>query len=547
MALVLSRHVSWLRLGADAHLGGHAFRGPRSVVDDEQRAHLESFREPLEVESFLARQPADARPHLAARLELWRRQGLLIEASLDEDRELQGEFGADAEAVKAGIRRTQMRARHDPRVRFRLGATAIAPAPEDAWKVVYLGLCLVLPSVDALVELGAARGCAIEALGSFPADLALIDEQRPDFIVIGDLPRVGLGHRDDRPAPYVDAAHALVLEIRRRSDAPILVRNLPGPTCSLGGLADRGATSHVNKVRTINLALARLAERLPEVHVVDIDQALAVAGKDGLVDDMVVLSHHLASLTWLAERAARDPIASSAYDAAELLRTAAAPRERLEAEYLLAGEDLRVMLALRGARRPAPARPAAVPRATADPVSAPDDQQAFVASLGLRCTIRRETDDLHLARVLELVHGTTQLNTTGETPTLAELAAATLYTLSAADRFADYGLVGACITDGARVRQLVLSCRVLGLGLEQVLLRAAGTDAARRAKASVVEGRLIVTARNQPARHLFASCGFAPATDDPTRWSIDAAALDASPPPPYAVTRVAFEQGTVAT
>lgn len=90
------------------------------------------------------------------------------------------------------------------------------------------------------------------------------------------------------------------------------------------------------------------------------------------------------------------------------------------------------------------------------------------------------------------------------------------------------------------IRQLVLSCRVIGLGLEQVLLRVAAADAARRANATVVEGRLIATSLNQPARHLFASCGFSP-TDDASRWTIDATSLDGSPPTSFAVTRVGFE------
>jgi FkbH-like protein len=169
------------------------------------------------------------------------------------------------------------------------------------------------------------------------------------------------------------------------------------------------------------------------------------------------------------------------------------------------------------------------------------DPDAFVASLEMRCTIRRERDERNLARIVELVHRTTQLNTTGEQPTPAELRSCALYTLAAADRFADYGLVGVCITDGAVIRQLVLSCRVIGLGLERVLVRAAAADAAQRTSASVVEARLIATPRNQSARHVFASCGFSRDADDPARWSIAASALDVPEPPPYAVTRVGFD------
>jgi len=692
-------------LGNDVVLCGHAFRGPRDLIDAAHRVHLEAFRAPRDADAYLAAAAPETREALRAKLQVWLRQGLLVDRSLDEDAQLQREFGTHVENVRTGVRRAQMRSRHDPRLRQRLAPAPITPAAKDAWKVVYLGLCLVLPSVDLLAELAAEHGCDVQALGTFPADLALLDEEKPDFVVIGDLPRIGLGYRDGHPVQYVEAVRQLIDDIRRRTAAPILVRNLPGPTCSLGGLADRGATSHINKVRAINIGIAALAEELADVHVIDIDQALALAGRSGLVDDMVVLSHHLASLTWLAERAAREPVPGSIYDASELLRSIGVPRERLEAEYLLAGEDLCVMLALRGVGRrkvvvvdldetlwpgvlaetgaPFPPQLAVdvhphhlylglheallalrdrgillacvskndeslvkelwrypptfdrshtltldafvthrinwndkvenllsiadelglsidtfaliddnpherarvqarlpgvmvlgenpfgvrwqllthpafqVPQITDEARRRSDMVRgqlarerarvvtpapgAFATSLDMRCTIRREHDDEHLARVIELVHRTTQLNTTGEKPSPAQLAACTVYTLAAVDRFADYGIVGACITDGGVVRQLVLSCRVIGLDLEQLLLRVAGADLAHRTSAARIAGRLVTTPRNQPARNLFAACGFVRDADDDTLWTIAATELAAPTELPYVVMRVGFD------
>lgn len=340
-----------VELAGGAYLCGHAFRGPRDLINVEARSHFDAFRAPRDPDAYLAAQPAEQRDAVSAKLHVWFRQGLLVDAGVDEDVQLQREFGSHVESVRDGVRRAQMRSRHDPRVRGRIAPAAVVPAPTDAWNVVYLGLCLVLPSADVIAELAAEHGCNVHAVGTFPSDLALLDEENPDFVVVGDLPRLGLGFRDDQPVRYVEDVRQLVTEIRQRTAAPILVRNLPGPTCSLGGLADRGAASHVNRVRAINIGIAALADEIADLHVVDIDQALALAGKSGLVDDMVVLSHHLGSLTWLAERAARDPISSSSYDASGLLLSIDGPRGRLAAEYLLAGEDLRVMLAVRGVGR----------------------------------------------------------------------------------------------------------------------------------------------------------------------------------------------------
>ncbi len=700
-SLVLTRHISFLPLESGLVLCGHAFKGPRNVVDLEQRAHLDAFRWPTEVDAYVQRHGGDAagRELLTARIAVWYRQGLLVDASTDEDRVLAREFGSTVDDVRGGVRRAQMRSLHDPRTRGLVGAAPVVPAPVATWKVVYLGLCLVLPGLDGLIELASRQGIAVEGIGSFPLDVDLVAEQQPDFVVIGDLPRVGLGWRDTRPLQYVAEVRAQVAAVRARTAAPILVRNLIAPTCSLGGLADRGADSHINRVRALNVELAALAAELDEVYIVDIDQALSLAGKAGLVDDMVVLSHHLGSMTWLVERAHREPLASSAYDAAELLHAVGHPRERLAAEHVIAAEDLRVMSALRGVGRrkvvvvdldetlwpgilaetgaPFPPDLAVdvyphhlylglheallalrdrgillacvskndrevvealwkypstfdgLPRLTladfvtsridwndkadhlisiaaeldlaietfafiddsprereavrerlpgvmvlganpfgvrwtllTDPAfqvptvsdearrrsemvkgqlareetrAVAADPAAFRASLDLRCTLRRETDETHLARVTELIHRTTQLNTTGERPSNAELRALTIYTLTAVDRFADYGLIGACIVDGDEIRQLVLSCRVIGLGLDELLLHAAAADTARRTGATAIHGRLIATTRNAPARGVFARAGFSIDHTDPQRWTFDTA----SPVPdvPYVITR----------
>lgn len=696
--LVLSRHVSFLAIDADHFLCGHAFAGPRDLVDTAQRAHLEAFRQPTELDDYLRRLPDPERAQLSARIAVWRRHGLLVDVAGDEDAALQRAFGAHVETVRDGIRRAQMRSRHDPRWRLRIGEAPAVAAPRASWKVVYLGACLLLPGLDAVIELAARQGYAIHGAGSFAHDHRLIDDEQPDVIVLGDLPRVGFARGDLRPVQYVAAMRAALAEIRRRTAAPILIRNLIVPTCSLAGIADRGAASHVNKARAVNVALAELADELDEVYVVDVDQALALTGKRGLVDDMVVLSHHLGSLTWLVERAEREPITEpGGPDLAALLRDASG-RARLEAEYVIAAEDLRVMCAVRGhglrklvvvdldgtlwpgliAETGAPFPPGltvdvyphhlylglheallalrdrgillacvskndpdvvrslwryppeldGVPRlaltdfvthridwgdkadhlcAIADELGVGLDRVAFIddspherasvrarlpevmvlgdnpfevrwqlltdpafqvpritgearrrselvrgqlarahdrrtapdpaafrTGLALHATLRRETDHRHRARIVELLRRTTQLNTTGEQPSLADLDACTIYTLAAADRFGDHGLVGVCIADGAVIRQLVVSCRVLGLGLDDLLVCAAARDIARRTGASRVAGRVIATPRNHPARSVFARCGFARDPVDPERWWIDRAAL-AAPELPYAV------------
>ena len=94
--------------------------------------------------------------------------------------------------------------------------------------------------------------------------------------------------------------------------------------------------------------------------------------------------------------------------------------------------------------------------------------------------------------------------------TTSELAARAeggqVFTAHCRDRFGDYGLVAAAVIEGAEIAALVMSCRVIGLGvdaqfLEHVLdtMAAAGTEAV---------GRIVETPRNGPVRHLYADNGF---------------------------------------
>ncbi len=78
-------------------------------------------------------------------------------------------------------------------------------------------------------------------------------------------------------------------------------------------------------------------------------------------------------------------------------------------------------------------------------------------------------------RALELFNKTNQFNTTGARYTLDEchrffLAGRQLYVLQAEDRFTQYGLIGAAWVHRNCIEHLVLSCRVLGLGIEESFL-----------------------------------------------------------------------------
>jgi FkbH-like protein len=150
------------------------------------------------------------------------------------------------------------------------------------------------------------------------------------------------------------------------------------------------------------------------------------------------------------------------------------------------------------------------------------DPERFLESLELACEMRRIEADDELERVHELVLRTNQFNTTGRRYSkqalraLSRSRAARIYTMRVKDRFADYGLVAACICEGQLIELFVMSCRVIGLGVEHRFLRFVLEQL--RADFELVEGRLIASERNLPARALFRDNGFSQ-TDD-TTWRL---------------------------
>jgi FkbH-like protein len=112
------------------------------------------------------------------------------------------------------------------------------------------------------------------------------------------------------------------------------------------------------------------------------------------------------------------------------------------------------------------------------------DMSTYLRDLGLVVSIHRATDE-ELPRLAQLTQRTNQFNVSLRRRTLEEVTAlartAAVLSLTARDRFGDYGLVGMAIVaaDGGEptLDTFLMSCRALGRGVEQTLLHAVGTVA----------------------------------------------------------------------
>ena len=138
--------------------------------------------------------------------------------------------------------------------------------------------------------------------------------------------------------------------------------------------------------------------------------------------------------------------------------------------------------------------------------SSATDIGAFLASLELKIDIAAPAPG-DWPRVSQLTHRTNQFNFTTRRRSEPEMRAlaeggAVVQAVRVSDRFGDYGLVGVVVAtasaDAIEVDTLLLSCRVLGRGVEHGMLARLGQLAQERGKATV-RLHLMRTAKNEPA------------------------------------------------
>ena len=160
-------------------------------------------------------------------------------------------------------------------------------------------------------------------------------------------------------------------------------------------------------------------------------------------------------------------------------------------------------------------------------------REDFLAGLDVHVAVTDVASPDHPAfeRCLELIGKTNQFNTTGRRWTRAELAdflaaGGLLRAAEVADRYTPYGIVAVLVADGATIEQLVMSCRVFGMAVEQAVI----ADHCRRAPAGLpIVATLTDTGRNRLCHSLWSDLGFTKAEDG--HWHLPRARADALPWP----------------
>ena len=139
----------------------------------------------------------------------------------------------------------------------------------------------------------------------------------------------------------------------------------------------------------------------------------------------------------------------------------------------------------------------------------------FIRKLGLEVAIAPAIQET-IPRISQLTQKTNQFNMTTRRYTdvdiISKLAQGwNIWSVSAHDRFGEYGIIGVCmvepLADVWRIDNLLLSCRILGRKVEDIVMVYLCNEAEKRGIKKIT-GDFIPTQKNAPAASFFSSAGF---------------------------------------
>jgi len=158
----------------------------------------------------------------------------------------------------------------------------------------------------------------------------------------------------------------------------------------------------------------------------------------------------------------------------------------------------------------------------------------YLAGLELEVEMR-EASENEWPRIAQLTQRTNQFNLSLKRRSLEEVSSlakdCSVWIVKARDRFGDYGLVGVGFVRNVdstvcEIDSLLMSCRVLGRGVEDAFLYAI-TKAAPGQSASLLRAPFVQGPRNQLLKDFLIRTGFCEAS--PNNWELDIAKVPAPP------------------
>lgn len=146
------------------------------------------------------------------------------------------------------------------------------------------------------------------------------------------------------------------------------------------------------------------------------------------------------------------------------------------------------------------------------------DFTAFLRSLDIQMTIE-QANDFNIQRIAQMTQKTNQFNLTTKRYTDADIRKFLqegwkIWCLSVADKFGDNGITGCIMVNGSEIDTLLLSCRILGKGIENAFLKKV-LSLLRENGVGEVKALYLSTLKNKQVSDFYDKNGFAVLTEEP--------------------------------
>lgn len=342
MAYRLARFVVALPLGAGRYFVGDAIRGRRTLYDGAHGRLLRELGEPADLDELVDALADDELFALdPARLPVVLRelceQGVVVEDTTPDEEVaaarayVEGTFlGRPAETMRA-----KMRERFAP-VRRTTGGI-VEPRSTAHAKAVVLGWCTAEALAPAIADEARLRGVSMDVLTGFEDDVAVFDGTAPDLVLLqpgharllGDL--LGIGgavSASERIAQASSLVTGAVRAVRERmGDGVLVVQGLASPQSAPLGFADAlDEPSFSDRIFEVNRALRRAVRASARSVYLDVDMSFGSAGKERMLDDLLVPYSHAGVLDSQTNHEAHSRLARRVLDAWEATRGESAIR-----------------------------------------------------------------------------------------------------------------------------------------------------------------------------------------------------------------------------
>ena len=139
------------------------------------------------------------------------------------------------------------------------------------------------------------------------------------------------------------------------------------------------------------------------------------------------------------------------------------------------------------------------------------DFDSFLESLNIQITIEA-ANEFNIPRIAQMTQKTNQFNLTTKRYTDADVRQFVeqgwkIWCISVSDKFGDNGITGCVMLNGDTIDTFLLSCRVLGKGIEVAFMKRILLELQQHGMAAV-KASYIPTAKNAQVKAFYETCGF---------------------------------------